>query len=318
MKQLACFLIIIGFAFGCGGADEASGQFPEWKASVKVTDESGQPISGADMTIYYDLPSKNHEIVHLSKKGKTDKNGIFTASGRTTSVSLDFQATKEGFYKTDLEHDLGPFINPDPVKWNPNVALVLKRIGQPIAMYAKRLNIYVPVLDKPVGFDLSVGDWVEPFGKGLKTDIIFAGQHIKKAPQDYEDKLAVTFPNEGDGIQGFSASFKLMEGSALRSPHEAPESGYEPQLVKRNVSVPNQPLIYDFDAKTNYFFRVRTVLDEHGNIKSALYGKIYGDFMQFTYYLNPVANSRNMEFDTNQNLFKAKDLRDRSVRILMP
>ena len=49
------------------------------------------------------------------------------------------------------------------------------------------------------------------------------------------------------------------------------------------------------DSKRNYFFRVHTVLDENGNVKSALYGKIYGDFMQFHY-------SRNVEF--KQNLTK--------------
>jgi len=64
----------------------------------------------------------------------------------------------------------------------------------------------------------------------------------------------------------------------------------------------------------NYFFRVRTVLDEKGRIKSALYGKIFGDitsdvinsktaFIQFTYCLNPNPNDRNMEFDPKKNLF---------------
>ena len=58
----------------------------------------------------------------------------------------------------------------------------------------------------------------------------------------------------------------------------------------------------DTFSKPNYFFRVRTVLDEHGNVKSALYGKIYGDFMQFTYYLNPTPNDHNIEFDPPRNL----------------
>ena len=49
-----------------------------------------------------------------------------------------------------------------------------------------------------------------------------------------------------------------------------------------------------------------------GTLLSALYGKIYGDFSQnighgniyFNYYLNPEPNSRNMEFNTQSNLFK--------------
>lgn len=62
-------------------------------------------------------------------------------------------------------------------------------------------------------------------------------------------------------------------------------------------------------------FRVRTVLDDEGNIVSARYGKIYGPIeygesdsgsggkIRFTYYLNPTPNDRNVEFDPEQNLF---------------
>ena len=57
----------------------------------------------------------------------------------------------------------------------------------------------------------------------------------------------------------------------------------------------------------NYFFRVRTVKNDEGNIVSAYYGKIYGDFMQFSYYLNPTPNDRNIEFDPKQNLISSLD-----------
>jgi hypothetical protein len=49
-------------------------------------------------------------------------------------------------------------------------------------------------------------------------------------------------------------------------------------------------------------FRVRTKLDKNGNIVNAHSGKIYGDFMQFSYYLNPKPNDRNIEFDPKHNL----------------
>jgi len=51
-----------------------------------------------------------------------------------------------------------------------------------------------------------------------------------------------------------------------------------------------------------YYFRVRTKMDENGNVVSAHYGKIYGDFMQFRYYFNPTPNDRNIEYDPKQNL----------------
>ena len=52
----------------------------------------------------------------------------------------------------------------------------------------------------------------------------------------------------------------------------------------------------------NYYIRVRTVLDDDGNIVRAHYGKIYGDFMKWTHYLNPTPNDRNVEFDVKKNL----------------
>jgi hypothetical protein len=53
----------------------------------------------------------------------------------------------------------------------------------------------------------------------------------------------------------------------------------------------------------NYIFRVNTALDEKGNIKSAQYGKIYGDFEEaLTTYLNAETNSRELEFDMQHNL----------------
>jgi hypothetical protein len=44
-------------------------------------------------------------------------------------------------------------------------------------------------------------------------------------------------------------------------------------------------------------------LDDKGNVKSACYGKIYGDFEEVVLtYLNPQQNSRDLEFDMKNNL----------------
>jgi len=65
-----------------------------------------------------------------------------------------------------------------------------------------------------------------------------------------------------------------------------------------------------------YFIRVRTELDQDSNVKSALYGKIAGNFrfyagtiaptsgMGFDYYLNPTPNDSNVEFDPKKNLVR--------------
>jgi len=56
------------------------------------------------------------------------------------------------------------------------------------------------------------------------------------------------------------------------------------------------PELSNYDPqKHGYFLRVRTVTDQQGKISSANYSKIYGDFMNFTYYLNPTPNDRNIK-----------------------
>ena len=100
-------------------------------------------------------------------------------------------------------------------------------------------------------------------------------------------------------------------GSALRLPRYAPETGYLPTLVQE-LSLNGNKRINGADGEDqNYFYRVRTVLDENGNVKSAVYGKIAGPIqywgnkdVHMIYYLNPTPNDRNMEFNPKKNLFQ--------------
>jgi hypothetical protein len=141
------------------------------------------------------------------------------------------------------------------------------------------------------------------------------GTSIMMTNNLYDKQLSIRFSNEGDGIQ-----FVMAMGGGLRLPRLEPTNGYASVLIEREWQEPytNQPGRFfvqthsDYNKDANYFFRVRTKKDSNGNIVSALYGKIYGDFsrnighdkINFTYYLNPEPNSRNMEFDPKQNLFK--------------
>jgi hypothetical protein len=176
------------------------------------------------------------------------------------------------------------------------------------------------------------GDWVAPDGKGQVADLLFNFARItngvvKEGPYNRSDNflyrqlrdnsLTISFSNEGDGIQSVAAT-----GGGLRLPREAPANGYSPKLIKRDFEIATNTVVItsetkvvrhsDFNRDANYFFRVRTKTDGKGDITNALYGKIYGDFgenigngqINFTYYLNPEPNSRNMEFNTKSNLFK--------------
>ncbi len=274
-----------------------------WKATVKVVGEDGLPIGGANVVVGYFLPpyafSDDPEYSDRIT-GMTDTNGIFFATHDDRTGEIGFSVNKDGYYETRSVRTLR-----DPAD-NANdrdlsLTLALKKIGKPIAMYAKRLNTHVPDLDKPVGFDLDLGDWVGPYGKGVNADILFTGHFDKKADGESDYTLTVSFPKIGDGIQEFMMSD--AEGvSGLRSAHEAPVAGYQSQWVQTDNRKPGKPIETNRDLNRNYYFRILTKLDENGNVVSAHYGKIYGDFMQFSYYLNPTPNDRNVEFDSKQNL----------------
>src|SRR5579884_888443 len=274
----------------------------KWNAIITVLDESGSPVSDADVEMsFYVTPSGGQHEAAGSVHDLTDKNGVVRLSHSSTgSIGLSFYATKTGYYPTTKGYRQAELKDGDPKKWNPTETLVLKKVIEPIPMYAKWINTHVPLPDKPFGYDLMVGDWVAPYGKGSKGDILFSRHTEKMSNGQTVTTLAVSFPNQGDGIQEFDAPALLQDAldgqSALRSAQTAPLDGYKP--VFHRVGPKN--------ANRNYYLRVHTVLDEKGNIKSALYGKIYGDFMRFTYYLNPTPNDRNVEFDPKHNLLKEK------------
>ncbi len=287
MKTIICFLTIVLAAI-CVSAQKNSAQEPTWHATVKVLDENGQPVTDDRVEVsYYVTASPDQTDASEKIQGLTDADGIFKASHENTgSIDLGFQATKAGYYPTTKGHEFAKIKDNDSAKWNPTVTLVLKKILQPIPMCAKGVLGGPSVLDQPVGYDLTAGDWVAPYGKGTNEDILFT-VHKDTAKNDYQS--TVTFPNPGDGIQEFHPN-KIEEGSALISPHEAPASGYQPRFVRNST---------DYNENRCYFFRVRSA-SQNG----PLYGKIYGDFMNFSYYLNPTPNSRNIEFNSKENLIK--------------
>jgi hypothetical protein len=219
-----------------------------------------------------------------------------------------------GYYGT---HEDYQFKNTNGGKWqpwNPTLNVVVKPILNPIPMYArafgKNPDPILPKLNTPIGFDLEAADFVAPYGKGTSSDLIFnlSNQGSTNGIQKPTDiALTISFPNKGDGIQSVIGPPR-NQGSALRLPRYAPASGYENNLTQTMSQLRVHGLL---NEGQNYFYRVRTVLDEQGNVKSTLYGKIAGPIqfwnnggIVFTYYLNPTPNDRNMEFDPNKNLFQ--------------
>jgi hypothetical protein len=272
-----------------------------WTIEIKVVDDAGQPLNAAKVEVGYAL---NKQV-----EGLTDSNGSFKVSRTDRSWELGIRVQKQTYYLAYLHYDLylpGQF-DDQKVAANRNTTLMftLKKIIKPIPLYAKHIEAGPPVYNQPVGYDLMIGDWVSPYGKGVNTDIIFDGEINQKAKNDFDYKLTISFPDKGDGIQEFNIATDDLRSSVseLRSIQEAPTNDYQSTIIRTMSRHPGQGAKEDmYDQSSNYYFRVRTKADDRGNIVSAHYGKIYGDFMQFSYYFNPTPNDRNVEFDPKENL----------------
>lgn len=306
MKIFICGILILTSV--CVFGQARPGEYP-WSITLKIVDGLGQPVDAAKVQIGY-MQGKQAE-------GLTDTNGIFSAMRTDRSWELGIRVQKEGYYSSYISYNLylpGQF-NEQKVATNRNATLmlILKKIGKPISMYAQKVKMEIPEVGKPIGFDLMLADWVAPYGKGLQSDFVFQVQRRWVSRNDFDSTVKVMFTHQGDGLN--PVSIPSNQGSELRMFATAPVDNYISELSKSLSHTPENGWKNGKDEDQNYYFRVRTAIDDRGNIVSARYGKIYGDFdidpinsktawIIFTYYFNPTPNSRNVEFDPKQNLFE--------------
>ena len=334
-KLITLNCLLLSAAIGCAA--------PAFQITFRVVDDFGRPVEGATVGVatFERTEIKSGEgfgeDIYKNVDVVTDTNGVAMIESTSPHPNIRYGIhTKSGYYPAEGGNDyrFKESSNGSWQPWNPTVELVLKPVVNPVPMYDGALrDRKVPVEGKPVGFDLMKNDWVAPYGKGATADFLF---QLDAAPEKTvtnwygtsprprpvrDNKLTVSFSSDGDGIQ--TVLVPKAGRSELRLPRQAPADGYEPVLVKHDYdeitgTQKENTLVQhhsDFQPDGNYFFRVRTKKDAQGNIVSALYGEIHGDFnavhgggigstLSFSYHLNPTANSQNMEFDPQRNLLK--------------
>ena len=293
-------------------------EFSKSKVTAMVVDESHNPVNETMVTLFYCEARNPNAIVKV--EGLTDKEGKFAGEGYC-SGNYGVNIRKDGFYPSGLgAPQLTNLVNGKWLPWNPTCETTLRPIGKPVALYAKRVETKIPALDEPCGFDLEAGDWVTPYGIGMKKDFIFTLHQEWRSISDYDVHGEMTFKNPLDGIQETSIP-DIGKNSVFKWQRLAPENSYVTNQALRNAWFPDgtgQPPVRSFksqDVWQGYFFRVRTV-EQNNQIVSAHYGKIRGGIsvypdkksgkpkIVFTYYFNPTSLDRNMEFDPKKNLFK--------------
>jgi len=324
-------LILVGVAalIGALGVAQLAG-LPEARVTVHVLGEDGNPVTGAKVSYGFCAPFDSNTLVNI--EGVSDQNGNFTGQGHSNGV-VGLQITKDGYYAGWAP--IPTFYTSKDNKWQPwdqTYTTILRKIIKPIPMYARKFGAIIPsALNASCGFDLEEGDWVAPYGKGKVADFVFMVTKAEyRSDNDYDASATLIFSNDGDGIQEIQLPNEYAN-NVFKWPREAPETGYQQKLdIERQWSnfdsIQGTKNLDSSKDHPDFFFRVRTV-KSGDKIVSALYGKITSGFrtgpdktqhgyIEFTYYLNPTPNDRNLEWDPTKNL--APTPKDRTMQVRAP
>ena len=300
--------------------------------TIRVSDLQGLPVGGAMVTVMgsFIFPeNKGRRVLH----GKTDSYGVFRFEERLYR-ECQVRVEKSGYYET--AGVLNPVVwegdrKTLPTRVESNVVLKPMRNAVPMKV-GRILNEPVPELDRELGYDLRVGDWVKPFGAG-ETPHFWLTYSYRFTDTVREEWVALRFDNAHDGLVPFDPD-RTGGSSLLRSDYVAPDGPYQNEWQWSryleynggNRMVPTLE-VSTFEANRCYYLRLDTEVDEDGTVVSAFYGKIYGDLLsQITaldkgqiswgaYYLNPTAQDRNVEFDPEKPMF-SENSRNRKITAL--
>jgi hypothetical protein len=287
--------------------------------TVKVINDQGIPISGATANLTLRLPKSNNPwdgMKYHYKKGKTNSKGECTLIGKGLD-EVSAYASKYGYYdnasKYKFENKIWIFKRP----WNHTIEVVLRKKINPIPLKAKEMaNFKLVNTSTFYKYDLFIGDWLEPYGKGKVADLNINFNYTKMDRCNYIWSCIISTVSEDDGFRYIDNS-ELTRNSKFKLPYNAFDKGYTMTNLVYNIEhVAGQSTSESIEPLfNNLFFRIRTEKDGTGTILKCYYGKLTRldcqfistlceGRLSFTYYLNPTPNDRNLEFNTESNLFK--------------
>lgn len=299
--------------------------------SVLIEDDLGEPVRGASVRGL--LYTHNEQwIDEASRKkiiGYTDNDGQVEIS--ILDNYIDVSVEKDGYYST--LHRVTPLSQERRETMDAERIRLRKRID-PVPMYAKRVIFLVEGLEsgETYGYDFLRGDFVSPMGDGVTTDIELSYVREFESARKFHWSLNIRFANSSDGLipQLFEG-----QGSEFLSGYEAPRDGYRNEwTVSRSRGAASESPAKDYSADwirflaegtvsdpsgiipdpnaLGFYFRVRSEVDDDGNLVGGYYGKIYGIFPEAVYYLNPDQGNRNVEYDVSNNLFGTLPILERT------
>ncbi len=182
---------------------EARSHGAETKVVFHVVDDEGHAVKNASVGVGFSMNGRKSSEM----KGMTDASGRFEATGQSVG-EVNYGIKKDGYYETRGRIWLAGSIHKagevKDGKWLPYGKVhdvVLKRKRNPMAMNAYYCERKIPKQKTDLGFDLRIGDFVHPYGKGQMADFTlrYEDQRMKNHWQ-YRAEMVINFTNAFDGV----------------------------------------------------------------------------------------------------------------------
>jgi hypothetical protein len=295
------------FCSGCALATPPASHF-----SMRAVDfETGIPVTNAVVEVTFierEDPWGNGVGKEDRQKKPVDENGVATFSGCSIGNGCGGSINADGYYQSTkgLMYSGKNILLNRWEPWGPTIEVRMRPKKKPVPMVNKQTQwVKFPVFGVPITYDLEVGDWTAPYGKGIASDLIF---NVTTSENPSRAEYTLTFSTLEDGIMEYQ--FPEDCYSSFKWPYVAPELGYIDRLNKYKVyKNPSSPET-NIKDEVNYIFRVRTKIDKKGHVSSACYGLIIGDIeltttgeFKFGYWFNPDPFSRSLEYN-GENLLE--------------
>ena len=286
---------------------------------VEVKDECGVPVTNAHLLVSTQkrlgLGLGSRKSDYQVSEGYVDRMGIVKHSFHCPSGDCVFWIEAEGFYPTIrmpvhykiIESKLN--LQVSLAENHKHINVKLRKIIDPQPMFAIGSGQFFSVEDDVFsrGFDLKVGDWVRPFGKGEVSDFT-----IDKNSSMSNGILRIHSVLRIDGNGNGAYVENIDKSSEFKSCYKADDSRLmKKEFVFEAVKFPNYtykatPPIVSSDEYM--VLRTRSIYDGKGNLISCNFSKIFGEvkihcgFSCLSSAFNPNSQDRNIEFDTSRNL----------------
>ena len=316
MKAAVFFVVVSLCLTGC-----ATERF-----RVTVTDGEGVPVSNAVVSLGF---TAGHVVLARGTpyhyEARTDSQGKAEIRFNGKSSSVGWSVRADGFYRSGPHQEafLVEVSSIPPIFYTVTIlehekerkATIWRKIN-PQAMYSYRLSEAwgnavnkVPVKNGRYGFDLKLGAWLPPIGKGEVADFYYV-RNIGEDPLEDGSVAWLEFDvgcgayfGKQTGCKEFPSTYCANTNAVFRNrlPFMFVKKDSDDKRVDwRDIATGDEYMV----------LRTRVKLDAEGNVIEANYSKILGP-LRFGYAVespcvvfNHRVNDPNLESDCRRNMLK--------------